>query len=79
MKEERKKEMSRRRALLFSVPLDERGIEVIERRFECHLPCFQGGRGNFDPLDAMRRDAYREVCLWLRDQLRLFLEEKTKD
>ena len=68
--------MSRRRALLFSVPLDERGIEVIERRFECHLPCFQGGRGNFDALDAMRRDAYREVCMWLRDQLKQYKNER---
>ncbi len=46
--------------------LDERALSIIEERFQTSLPCFQGVAGAFDPLDAMRRDAYREVCLWLR-------------
>lgn len=41
-------------------------LEWMEEVFETGLPCFQGGRGGFDALDAMRRDAYREVLLWLR-------------
>lgn len=76
-KDDRQNEMKKRRALLFSRPLDERGIEVLEKRFECNLPCFQGSIGKYDPLDAMRRDAYREVCLWLRDQLNIFKQENS--
>ena len=35
--------------------------------FQTDLPCFQKQDGErlFDPLDAMRRDAHREVVLWL--------------
>lgn len=50
-------------------------LEVLERRFETRLPVFRGSAGQFDPLDAMRRDAYREVVLWLREQVVLGREE----
>ena len=40
-------------------------LEWMKEFFQTDLPCFQGGKGGFDPLDAMRRDAYREVVLWL--------------
>lgn len=59
--------------------LDEEVIRMIEERFECHLPCFQGHAGAYDPLDAMRRDAYREVCLWLRRELQLNRKEHDDD
>jgi hypothetical protein len=71
----------KRRQLLFGQRLDERGLEVLERKFECHLPCFLrvGADGGFDPLDAMRRDAYREVCNWLRDQLKTYRKETNNE
>lgn len=42
-------------------------LEWMKEYFQIGLPCFQkqGEKGEFDPLDAMRRDAYREVVLWL--------------
>lgn len=46
-------------------------LEDLERRFETDLPVFQGKAGNYDPLDAMRRDAHREVFLVIRRQLAL--------
>lgn len=74
-------ELRRRRVLLFGQPLDERGLEVLERRFECGKPCFMrvGVNGGFDPLDAMRRDAYREVCMWLRSELDAFRKEQNHE
>lgn len=50
-------------------------LEVLERRFETRLPVFRGSAGQFDTLDAMRRDAYREVVLWLREQSALGRKE----
>lgn len=53
------------------VVVAERGVEggvgVDEGVFQTDLPCFQKQDGErlFDPLDAMRRDAHREVVLWL--------------
>lgn len=47
----------------------------LERRFETDLPVFQGKPGQYDPLDAMRRDAHREVFLVIRRQLTLALQE----
>lgn len=55
--------------------LDERCLAIIGRRFGVHQACFQGFRGEFDPLDAMRRDAYREVYMWLKKELRLYRKE----
>lgn len=37
----------------------------LKRHFQTGLPCFQGKAGSYDPLDAMRRDAYREVILFI--------------
>lgn len=47
----------------------------LEQRFETHLPVFQGKPGSYDPLDAMRRDAHREVFLVIRRQLALARQE----
>lgn len=73
-------ELKKRRLLLFAQPLNEQGIEVLERKFQCHLPCFvRGADGGFDPLDAMRRDAYREVCCWLREQFNIYRKENNNE
>ncbi len=67
---------SRRR--LLSVLGTEEGEAVLahlEERFETRLPVFQGQAGSYDPLDAMRRDAHREVFLVIRRQLELAREE----
>ena len=40
-------------------------LEWMKEFFQTDLPCFQKQDGLFDPLDAMRRDAHREVVLWL--------------
>ncbi len=67
---------SRRR--LLSVLGSEEGEAVLahlEERFETNLPVFQGQSGSYDPLDAMRRDAHREVFLVIRRQLELARQE----
>ena len=40
-------------------------LAELKRHFQTDLPCFQGKAGSYDPLDAMRRDAYREVVLFI--------------
>lgn len=52
---------------------------VREARFQTDLPVFQGSPGNYDPLDAMRRDAYREIFLYIRRQLQLAIKETTEE
>lgn len=47
----------------------------LEQRFETDLPVFQGKAGSYDALDAMRRDAHREVFLVIRHQLDLARKE----
>lgn len=49
----------------------EEVLEYLENRFEVHLPAFQGEKGKYDPLDAMRRDAHREIFLWIRHEANL--------
>lgn len=46
-------------------------FKILEDRFETDLPCFQdrNGTGQWDPLDAMRRDAYRELLLWVKHEI----------
>lgn len=51
---------------VFGTPLGEQALDVLEERFETDLPVFQGKAGAYDPLDAMRRDAHREVFLVIR-------------
>lgn len=69
----------KRRQLLrvFQTPDGCDVLSFLEGRFQVDLPVFQGGPGSYDPLDAMRRDAYREVFLYIRRQLQLALEEST--
>lgn len=40
-------------------------LKDLAKKFEVNLPAFQGGKGTFDPLDAMRRDAYKEVFAYI--------------
>ena len=71
----------KRRQLLrvFDTPDGRDILSFLEARFQTDLPDFQGSPGNYDPLDAMRRDAYREVFLYIRRQLQLALKESTTE
>ena len=60
---------------LFGTSEGEQVLAELERRFETDLPVFQGKPGTYDPLDAMRRDAHREVFLVIRHQLELARKE----
>jgi hypothetical protein len=64
---------------LFSTPESMQVLADLERRFETHLPVFQGKAGSYDPLDAMRRDAHREIFLMIRHQLELARQEATQN
>ncbi len=67
---------SRRRLLaVLGTEEGEAVLAHLEERFETSLPVFQGHSGSYDPLDAMRRDAHREVFLVIRRQLELAREE----
>lgn len=80
MKQEQENKWKKLRAQLFGAPLDEMSLAIIEERFGCGLPCFQKQEGGgFDPMDAMRRDAYREVTLWLRYQLKQYRKETNNE
>ncbi len=74
---ERAKAVRRRLRSLFSTPLGQQVLAELEARFETDLPVFQGRSGAYDPLDAMRRDAHREVFLVIRRQLSLAEQEAT--
>lgn len=70
------------RARLLAVlgsPDGEVVLATLEHRFETDLPVFQGKAGSYDPLDAMRRDAHREVFLVIRHQLRLARQEQNNN
>ncbi len=71
----------KRRQLLrvFDTPDGRDILSFLEARFQTDLPVFQGSPGNYDPLDAMRRDAYREVFLYIRRQLQLAPTDSTTE
>lgn len=80
-KQEMEKARAERQRLLAVLGTDE-GEQVLaelEERFETHLPVFQGRAGSYDPLDAMRRDAHREVFLVIRRRLALARQEATQN
>lgn len=68
--DERVGEARRRRAHL-ARHVDGEVLRILEERFGTRYPAFQGKPGAWDALDAMRRDAQREVVLYLRQQLEL--------
>ena len=71
MNPRRKKEIPLQEALLcFAHEAGERYLGYLEEHFEVDLPVFQGALGRYDALDAMRRDAYREVFLLVRRHLK---------
>ena len=57
--------MKRRRRIFREAFRNPEVLEELKRHFQTDLPCFQGKAGSYDPLDAMRRDAYREVVLFI--------------
>ncbi len=63
---------------VLGTPEGELVLAALEHRFETDLPVFQGKAGSYDPLDAMRRDAHREVFLVIRHQLALAGQEATQ-
>lgn len=73
--EQEQREERRRLRELLNTPLGQQVLCELERRFETHLPVFQGKSGSYDPLDAMRRDAHREVFLVIRHRLELAEQE----
>lgn len=70
-REQAQREERRRLRELLNTPAGQLVLEDLERRFEVHLPVFQGKPGTYDPLDAMRRDAHREVFLVIRHLMKL--------
>lgn len=72
---EKAREMRQRLLAVLGSAEGQEVLAALEERFEVHLPAFQGKPGSFDPLDAMRRDAHREVFLVIRRQLRLAQQE----
>lgn len=76
-KEQEQREERRRLRELLNTPLGQQVLADLEHRFEVHLPVFQGKALNYDPLDAMRRDAHREVFLVIRHRLELAEREAT--
>lgn len=75
---EQARERRRRLLELFDTPQGEQVLADLEQRFETDLPVFQGHAGSYDPLDAMRRDAHREIFLVIRRQMELARREATQ-
>ena len=75
LQQEQAREERSRLLRVFSPPEAQQVLADLERRFETHLPVFQGKAGGYDPLDAMRRDAHREIFLIIRHQLELARQE----
>lgn len=74
---ERARADRRRLLAVLGTPEGEQVLARLEQRFETDLPAFQGKAGSYDPLDAMRRDAHREIFLIIRRQLDLARQEAT--
>lgn len=75
---QRARESRARLLALFDTELGQQVLAELEARFETDLPVFQGRAGSYDPLDAMRRDAHREIFLVIRRRLELARREATQ-
>ncbi|MBQ3217922.1 MAG: hypothetical protein IJB33_03520 [Akkermansia sp.] len=75
----RAREERSRLLALFGTPDGQQVLAELEAYFETDLPVFQGKRGSYDPLDAMRRDAHREVFLVIRRRLDMARQETTQN
>lgn len=71
----RMKEQARKDRAHLAAHIDSRCISILERKFSTHQAAFLRTPNGYDPLDAMRRDAYREVVQWLKSQLALARKE----
>lgn len=71
-----KAHVTRRRAHL-AAHITQETIAYLEAEFQTNLPCFQGEQGTYDPLDAMKRDAQREIILWLKNELTQHEKQQT--
>ena len=69
------KEREERERKVIGEAVTDKVLAIIARKFGVHLACFQGVAGKYDPLDAMRRDAYREVYHWLRKTVMKYRKE----
>ncbi|MBQ2814881.1 MAG: hypothetical protein IJE66_07765 [Akkermansia sp.] len=80
LKKHAEQELRQRQELLalFDTEQGERVLQYLERRFETDLPVFQGRAGTYDALDAMRRDAHREVFLVIRRLMELTRNEDSQ-
>lgn len=80
LKKHAEQELRQRQELLalFDTEQGERVLQYLERRFETDLPVFQGRAGTYDALDAMRRDAHREVFLVIRRLMELMRNEDSQ-
>lgn len=63
--EEYEQRMKRRRRIFREAFRNPEVLAELKKHFQTDLPCFQGKAGSYDPLDAMRRDACREVILFI--------------
>lgn len=69
----------RKRRRVFKRFIEDGGLKYLEEHFQTNLPCFQGEAGHFDPLDAMRRDAERGVCLFIKADAAMLTENNDND
>lgn len=69
------KEQARKDRAHLAAHIDARCIAILERKFSTRQAAFLRTPTGYDPLDAMRRDAYREVVCWLKSQLALAKKE----
>lgn len=74
---ERARAARRRLLAVLGTTEGQQVLAELEQHFETDLPVFQGKRGEYDPLDAMRRDAHREVFLVIRRRMALAEREAT--
>lgn len=63
--EEYEQHMKHRRRIFREAFRNPEVLAELKKHFQTDLPCFQGKAGSYDPLDAMRRDACREVILFI--------------
>ena len=66
---EERLERDRKERMYLAQRVDKRIITMLKRRFGTEKACFLPTPRGYDPLDAMRRDAYREVVAWLETQM----------
>ena len=74
-----KREQDRRNRMYLAERVDKRVLSILKKKFGTEKACFLPGANGYDPLDAMRRDAYREVVNWLENAVREGKKELNQD